>query len=211
MFAYLESLLISLAGSVSLPVFAFFASFTEELIAPIPSPSIMLITGSLASLQGYMPSSLLSFALIGALGKTLGALCVYMIADKAENLIMTKFERYFGVTHEDIERLGSKLGRGIRDYAVLTLTRALPFIPSVVVSVGSGILKIPIRVFVVTTLLGTIVRDGFYIYAGYIGLEMLKNIIDFSTHIEAYLEYAAAGIVLGVIVYAFFRKRKRAV
>lgn len=206
MFAHLESLLLSLATKVPLELFAPLASFVEEIVAPIPSPTVMVVSGSLALVQGKTLFALIPLVLLGALGKTLGGLVVYVIADKAEDFIMEKFGKYFGVTSADVERFREKVGEGARGYVTLTLLRALPFVPSSVISVGSGIIKVPLRIFVVSTFLGTIVRDGFYIYTGYAGAQVLALAIAHSGNIETYLEAGVVIAVLGYLGYKFYKK-----
>ncbi len=202
MFTHLETILMSFANSVHISVFAFIASFVEEVIAPIPSPTVMMLTGSLAKVQEYGLLMLIPIALIASVGKMCGATVVYIVADRAEDFIMVRFGKFFGVTHTDVENLGKKIGKGFRSYVTLTILRALPFVPSVVVSAGSGMLKVPMHIFLITTFLGTIFRDGFYLYAGYVGATALFAIINKSSDLETYIE---AGVVLAVLSYIGYR------
>ncbi len=208
MFTYLETVLISFASTLSLETFVFIASFVEEVVAPIPSPTVMLLAGSFAKVQEYSLFMLLVLSIIGAVGKTIGALVVYVITDKAEDVVMHKFGTFFNVTHEDVEAFGKKLGNGLKDYAMLTTLRALPFMPSVVVSVGSGLLKVPIRLFIISTFVGTIIRDGIYLYAGYIGAQALTAFVHQSTSFETYVELVVVATVLGFLGYRMIQKRK---
>ena len=209
MFTYLEEILLSFAHTLPLEMFVLVASVVEEVVAPIPSPTVMVTAGSFALIQDYTYSALVLLALIGAVGKTIGALVVYSITDKAEDVIMGKFGRFFNITHEDVEKFGKRLHGGVRDYFILTLLRALPFIPSVLISVGSGLIKVPLPVFITATFLGTILRDGFYLYAGYVGAEILTTLVSTSTHIESYVEYVVGGVILLGILYFFFKKTRR--
>ncbi len=205
MFHYFETLLLETAKTLPLIHFAWFASMVEEIIAPIPSPLVMLVTGSLAKVQGFALWYLIPLAVAGAFGKTVGALVVYTVSDIAEDIVMRgRVARFLGVTHEHIESLGARLVGGPRDYLLMTLARALPIIPSVVLSVGSGILSVPRTLFLVSTFLGTIIRDGIYLYAGYMGISALHAFINHSNTIESYVQYALAGILaalLGALAY----------
>lgn len=207
MFTTLEIALISLLHTLPLEVFAFVASFIEEVIAPIPSPTVMVLTGSAASVQEYTLYGLIVLALIAALGKTLGALVVYTIADRGENFILEKFSRFSRVSHTDIERLGAHLRGDLRDYVLLTTLRALPFIPSVVVSVGSGLLKVEKRLFIVSTILGTIIRDSVYLYFGFVGTDVLGDIITGSASVETAIEIGALMCVVIGFVYLYMRRK----
>lgn len=208
MFTALETSLISLIDRIPLEFFVFVASFVEEVIAPIPSPTVMMLSGSFAQLQGYFLPGLITLALIGAVGKTIGAIIVYFIADKAEDIVIGKFGAFFGVSREDVESLGKKFGNGSRDYLILTVLRALPIMPSSVVSVGSGILKIPLRLYIISTFLGTILRDGVYLYVGYVGTDMLKSLVDRSSHIESYVELIVGIGVLAALVFLYVKRDK---
>jgi membrane protein DedA with SNARE-associated domain len=208
MFSYLEEMLMGLAHTLSFPAFAFLGSFLEEVIAPIPSPAVMLVLGALVEIGEGTVHDLIPLAFIGALGKTLGALVVYFIADKGEDIITRKFGGLWGVTHDDIEHFGKKLGNDVHAYVLLTVLRALPFLPSVLLSVGSGILKVPRSVFIVSTFFGTIIRDSLYLYVGFVGTEALRSFVDASANVESYVEIAVGLLVLGVLTYFFFRKKR---
>lgn len=200
MFAYLEAQVLSLATLLPLPVFAAVSSFIEEIVAPIPSGPVMLVMGSLAQVQGYSLMMVFGLVLAATAGKLFGALVVYVIADKAEDILLGRFARFFGVTHTQIEAFGARLGRGWRDYVLLTILRTLPFVPSVVVSFGAGALKIPLRLFIVATIIGTILRDSFFLYLGYAGIGAAEGLIERFSTIESLLQV----LIAVVLVIAFF-------
>lgn len=206
MFAHLEEQLIALIDVLPLEVFVFVASFVEEVLAPIPSPTVMVLSGSFASLQEYALTGLLVLAGIGALGKTLGAVLVYQIAHVLEEVVVVRFGKFFGVTREDIARFGERLTGSPKDYLLLTVLRSLPFIPSSVVSVGSGVLKVPMRMYIVTTFLGTIVRDGIYLYVGFVGTEALATYISVADRTESLI---TAGVILTTLCVAGWLYWKR--
>ena len=83
MFTYIETVLMSFVNILSLEVFVFVASIIEEVIAPIPSPTVMVVAGSVAQLQERALFFLIPLAIIGALGKVIGALFVYVLPDTA--------------------------------------------------------------------------------------------------------------------------------
>ncbi len=209
MFFFLEAQLLALIQTVPLEVFVCVASFIEEVIAPIPSPTVMVASGSFAALQGYTLPSLILLACIGAIGKTLGALVVYFITFKLEGVIIEKFGRFFGITMSDIDRFGTKLTGGVRDYAILTFFRALPIMPSSLVSVGCGLLKVPLPLFIVSTFLGTIVRDSVYLYAGFVGTAALTNFIAHSTALESWVQLGIVMLTGALFVYIIYKRKKR--
>ena len=81
----------ALAQQVDPAIFVFIGSFVEEIIAPIPSPLIMVTTAGLVrSLElGWWTVAWLM--LVGAIGKTIAAYIVYVIADRAEDVLLIKY------------------------------------------------------------------------------------------------------------------------
>lgn len=209
MFNYLEQILISLSNQIPLVIFAPLASIVEEIIAPIPSPAVMIATGSLAAVQEKTFYYLILLAVLGSLGKLIGSVFVYYVADKIEDLFSGVLEKFFGVTHEDIESFGKKFTGQKKDYLVMFLLRALPIVPSSVVSIGSGILKIPIKIFVISTFLGSIVRDFIYIYFGYAGLSILVDFIKKSESIESYIQILVFLGIFGSLAFVYIKRRKK--
>lgn len=206
MFAYLEAQVLSLATLLPLPVFAALSSFIEEIVAPIPSGPVMLVMGSLAQVQGYSLLALFGLVLTATFGKLCGALVVYVIADKAEDILTGRFARFFGVTHAQIEAFGTRLGNGWRDYVLLTLLRTLPFVPSIVVSFGAGALKIPLRLFIIATIIGTILRDSFFLYLGYAGITAAEGLIERFSTIESMLQIAiATALIIAFLTLLYLR------
>lgn len=211
MVTQLEAFLLSYATVLPLPVFAALASFAEEIIAPIPSGPVMLVMGSLAQLQGYGIPGLLVLALVAATGKLAGSLVVYLITDKAEDLILTgRIASFLGVTHKQIEAFGKRLGNGWKDYALLLLLRTLPFVPSVVISAGSGLLKIPLPLFISTTFVGSIIRDALFLYVGYIGFRGAEHLFARFDTIESILQTAiVAGVIVAGTIYVYLHQKQR--
>ncbi len=209
MFTHLEEILLSYADTLPLPLFSFVASLVEEVIAPIPSPAVMIIAGTVASLQGMTIADLLLLSVIAALGKTVGALFIYFVSGKLEEVVMGKFGGFFGVTYADIEKFRTRLTGGYRDYFLLTLFRTLPFVPSTLVSIGCGLLKVPLKLYIVCTMIGTIFRDIFYLYFGFMGTAYLGTLIEGSSSLESIIQgLALLTIILGLL-FVYMKRRKK--
>jgi membrane protein DedA with SNARE-associated domain len=208
MFSNLETVLLSFINTLPLEIFVFVASFIEEVIAPVPSAAVLLVTGSFAAIQEKTLLDLIPLAIIAALGKTIGAIIVYYFSDKIGGMVITKFGNFFDVSHDSIKEFGSKITGGPRDYLFLIAFRALPILPSSVVSIGCGLMKIPLRLFIITTFIGTIVRDSIFLYIGYQGTEILSAIATHSATIESQIQMGVLVAVVLVLAYFYF-KRKR--
>ena len=208
MFQHLESILLSLINTLPLEVFVFVASFVEEVFAPIPSMAVLLLTGSFAAVQEYTLLALIPLVLIATLGKTIGAVIVYFISDKIGEATIKKFGGAFDVSHNDIKNFGNKITGTPRDYLLLIVFRALPIIPSAVVSIGCGVMKIKLRLYIITTFIGTIVRDSIFLYIGYSGTQLLSTFATNSANIESLIQTIVLLIVLAGLIYLYMRRKR---
>jgi membrane protein DedA with SNARE-associated domain len=146
----------------------FLASIVEEIIAPIPSTAVLLVSGAV-----FLPESasawetlFFTIAFPAALGITLGSFVVYAAARFLGEISIDRFGKPFGFSRESVERAKEKITRGSRDEISLFFLRAIPIIPSVVISISAGILHIPWKTFLVMTFLGTIPRALFLALIG---------------------------------------------
>lgn len=172
----LIELLHQLSGLVPLPIFTFFGAFIEEVIAPIPSPLVMTLAGSMAASLGKAWTYLIWLALVGAIGKTIGSYIIYVISDKGEDIVLNKFGKYLGVSHKEVEIIGKHLNKGWRDEFVLILLRAIPIMPTAPVSIVCGLIKINLKTYLSSTFIGTLIRNVFYLYLGFTSVGALESI-----------------------------------
>lgn len=196
----------SLSGYVSVEIFALVGSFLEELIAPIPSPFVMTIAGSMVAAQGSPFWYLIIVAIIASVGKTAGAMIWYIIADKAEDVVLGKVGRYVGLTHKQVEHFGARFSGRKRDYITLFLIRATPIIPSAPISILAGFLALPKKMFIITTFFGTIVRDFVYLYIGFSGIEAAKTFIDGTEGISSIVTITMAAVAVAIGAWIIIRK-----
>lgn len=208
MFVSLETVLLTLVDKLPLELFVFLFSFIEEVIAPVPSAAVLLLTGSIAALQERPLLALIPLAFIAALGKTLGAIVVYHLASKIGHVVVEKYGRFFSLSPATLTALGNKITNTPKDYLLLTIFRALPIIPSSVMSVGCGLLKIRFRLFIITTLIGTIIRDSIFIYMGYSGIQILNSVVTHSAGIESVAQFLILISIATGLGYLYIRRRK---
>ncbi len=200
--------LLALGQQVPLPVFTAAGSLIEEIISPLPSQGIMLFAGSLARSAHAGQWMLFFMALTGAFGKTLGCYIYYFFADKIEDKIMPRFGKYFGITHEQLERVGKRLGKGWADDVALFLLRLIPAVPSSPVSVACGLIKLNIRTFLWTAFAGSFLRNWFYLLIGYFGWEAVRRFIRPMAPYAHFWPVLAglAGLIALYFGYRFWRK-----
>lgn len=195
------------AEKVPLEVFTFVGAFFEEIIAPIPSPFVMTLAGSVAESQGYAFWYLFVLAIIASAGKTLGAVLLYILADKGEDLVMSRIGKFIGITHKDVEKFGKKFSGSNKDLIPLLLIRATPVIPSAPISLICGFLKINRKQFIISTFFGTIIRDFVYLYFGYTSLEAATELLDGLEGIESMVTLAMAIIGIGIVAWVIYIKK----
>jgi membrane protein DedA with SNARE-associated domain len=200
--------LTSYANMVPLEIFVFAGAMIEEILAPIPSPIVMTIAGSLAEAQNQTWSYLILLALIGAVGKTLGSYILYLVSDKLEDIVVGKFGKFFGLSHKEIESLGKHFSGGLRDDIIIFLARAIPIVPTAPVSIVCGAIKVRLRTYLVSTFLGTIIRNMFYLYLGYVGLAGYEKVVGQFESIEKIATVTIGLILVGGVAVIWYAKNK---
>lgn len=201
-----------LADQVPVELFAFFGSFIEELIAPIPSPVVMTLAGTMVASNGSPFWYLFVVAVIAAVGKTIGAIILYFLADKTEDVVLSRVGRYIGVTHKQVDSIGSRFKGTPRDYLTLLIIRSTPIIPSAPISLICGLIALPKKLFIICSFFGTIIRDFIYLYIGFTGLsaaaEITNGIEGMNSIVTILLGIVGAGI-FGWILYKKYLAPKK--
>lgn len=180
----------------------------EEVIAPLPSPIIMMLGGSIAASQNSPVAFLLVLALIGAASKTLGSIIIYFLGDKAEDILTSKFGKFLGISKDDTEGLGKFLKNGKKDLLAITLLRAVPVMPTAPVSVIAGIIKSDFKTYVIGTFSGLLVRNIIYLYLGYTSLGTLESMAEGFDSLEK-IGYFILSIFAGLALLWMYRRRQK--
>lgn len=186
-----------LSRSISLELFVIIGAFLEEIIAPIPSPFVMTIAAVIAGEQGYNLLQLALLVVIGAAGKTASTYVVYVVSDKAEDFMVSRFGKYVGLDRGQIEKIGAFFQGTWWDDVLLFLSRAIPIIPTFPVSVAAGVIKYHVKGYIIATFFGALVRNIFYLWVGYFGYEQLGNIWEMIKNSPVMIGIFA---ILGVVV-----------
>jgi len=204
----LTEYLTLVSNQVPLPIFTFLGALIEEIIAPIPSPLVMTLAGSIASAASQNWIYIILLAITGALGKTLGSYVIYFIGNKFETIVVSKLGFFIGITEKDVEKISAKLNSGKRDDIVLFLLRAIPVIPTAPVSIVCGILKIDLKTYLYSTFLGTVVRNLIYLYLGFTSINALESLNSSIGSFEK-LGYAIVILItISIFIYIYKQKNK---
>jgi membrane protein DedA with SNARE-associated domain len=143
----------------------------EEIIGPIPSPVILMSSGSIVASRGLGWSYLILLAVFASAGKSLASWIIYYITDKTEDFLLSKYGRLLGISHKNVEKIGSYFNGSWKDDFLIFLFRAIPIFPTTTVSVACGFIKIDQKSFIRSTFLGFFIRSLFILYLGYQGIE----------------------------------------
>lgn len=205
----IETWLIEKANHIAVEYFVAIGAAVEEIIAPIPSPIIMTLAGSVAKAQEKAALYLILLAIIGAVAKTLASWVVYYISDKAEDVVIAKFGKFVGITHKEVEKIGNYFSGSHKDMWIMALARAIPIIPTAPVSIVSGIIKLNIKSYLIGTVIGTFVRNLLYLYLGYFGASSAENVLNGLDSLESIVQLGLVIIGGTVLAVLFYRRQKQ--
>ena len=194
--------LTNFANTVSLPFFMVVGALTEEIFAIIPSPFVPLTAGSLAFKQNETVIYILFLGLVGALAKTFSTSLVFWISDKLEDLISKgKFGKLLGLEANELERYGQIFSKTKSNTLIIFILRALPFVPTLPVTVVAGLIKVKYRIFAIGTFFGIFVRNSFYLFAAFYGLQHFQSLMEGFDVINSVLKII---VIIGFLAFAFF-------
>ena len=205
----IESLILFIE-KVVLPLGAkgvFLAEFIEEIIVPIPSALILLGSGFIF-LKGSLSFSLLGdlfFKVVfpATLGLTLGSFVIYYLAFKLEKFFIEKFGKFASITQDDIEKLKFKFENTKYDEWFLIFARIFPVVPSVLIAVFCGIIKMPFKKYFFITIAGAFFRS---LLLSIIGWQIGEFYIKFAKTIGKFENIFFILIIFIILVFIMYRK-----
>jgi membrane protein DedA with SNARE-associated domain len=183
----------------------FVGCFIEEVISPIPSFVVLIPAGAAALVQGHSWWYLPVLALIGGVGRILASMLLYVIADKAKDWLFSSGRRFFGVTHKQLEDFGKRFSGSRRDWWLLFSLNAIPVLPTAVLSLACGFVRIDFRLFVTATYLGSLINSVFYMSIGYAGVQVADSL----RHAEIASQIVVWVLVVAAVVWLFYYRAKR--
>lgn len=190
----------------------FIGVIIEQIIVPIPSPLIIMGAGAILIPPGLsLPNAFIQILWVivvpGTIASTLGSYIGYLISYYGGKALVVRFQRFLGADWNQIENLEKRF-RGKREALSIFLTRAIPVFPISLVSIFSGLLRIPIRPFTLYTFLGSIFRCFFLAFFGWwIGATYEKAAarLDSVETIISILMLLGMGVAFGYLYYKFRR------
>lgn len=150
---------------LGMSTFGYFGLFAlmalESMIAPVPSEAVMPFAGYLA-LQGRF--DFWTAVLVSSLGSVFGSLISYYMGTYLGRPFVLKFGKYLLLEEEHLEWTEKWFGK--QGDKTIFISRFVPVVRHLI-SIPAGIAKMPLRKFVVYTLIGATTWNFILIYAGY--------------------------------------------
>lgn len=195
---------------VPLEVFVFVGTCIDEIISPIPAFFVLVPAGIAAHMQEVPLWYLWVLAIISGIARALSGYVLYLFADKLEDIIFAKKRKLFGHSHQDIEAYGERLGgkNKAKSWLLLFFMHALPVFPGTLLSLGSGFIRLPVVIFLSSTLLGSAVAAFFFLYMGYIGIQTATLI----NHLDTTTQLVTIGLILliaSLLLWRYLKTRRR--
>ena len=192
---------MKLSQIVPLELYVLIGAFAEEVVSPIPSAIILITAGGIMNFQASNLSYIFFVSLLATVAKTSGAIILYLLANKFEELFLNKFGNFFGVNRAIIENLGAKLKGNWWDYLLLIFMYFSPIFPSGPISLMAGFFKVPIKVFVLSYMAGTYLKSLLYLYIGFTGADFYEKWSAGLATAESYIQFGMIALVVGVILW----------
>lgn len=174
--------------------------FLENVFPPIPSELIMPAAGFAASLGKI---NLLMVIIAGTVGSVLGALPLYYLGSKFDEMrllrLVNRYGKYLLISPQDIQnsqRWFDKYGK-----SVVFFGRMIPAIRSLI-SIPAGMARMPLLPFLILTAIGSFLWSALLAYAGFV---LGANYQKVAPVVESFGRYAA--IIIGILVLYWLIKR----
>mgnify|MGYP000249074280 CR=1 FL=1 len=194
----------------------FAGSIIEEVIAPIPSTMVILFGGFFlvpqdATFWEAAGTVVLKVMIPASIGMSLGSLFPYYIARLGERVAVKKFGKLLQVDDAMIDKAQAYFAKSKSDEMLLFVVRAVPVVPSVVIGVFCGLMKLPVKEFLIWSFLGSLIRTFILGMVGWATGAAYTAYAHRISQVEDVVLYACiAGFVGLVVWYYFFRRRKKA-
>ncbi len=139
----------------------FSSSFVNEIFAVLPYN--VILSGPLFFIKDptslHTLGKLLIFVTIPvSIGSSLGSLVSYTLAYVGGKPAIDKFGKYLRFSWSGVERMEEKFKGNWYDEIFFLALRSIPFLPSLPINLGAGILRMRLVTFFTLTILGTILK-----------------------------------------------------
>lgn len=185
----------------------FLAEVVEEVIVPIPSAMILLGSGFIF-LKGPLTLDIIKtlfFTIVipASLGLTVGSFIIYYLSYRLEGFFIEKFGKFAGISQTDLDNLSKKFKGGLYDDLLIIFFRVVPLVPSVLLAVFCGIIKMPFKRYALLTMIGAFLRS---LSLAIIGWQVGEVYIKYAKLIGAIENKVFMAIIVFILIYLLYRK-----
>lgn len=170
----------------------------ENVFPPIPSEIVLGLAGFTAS-EGE--ATVIGMIIAATIGSVVGAWVLYGLAAAIGPVrvraIVIRYGSWIGFSEPDLDRAETWFDRRSR-WAVL-ICRCIPLVRSLI-SIPAGFRRMPIGLFTVFTLLGSLVWNSVLIVAGYLLADQWKRVLDVTEPFQTAVVIAFALLFVALIV-----------
>lgn len=164
----------------------FYGAILEELFYIVPSSLVQLSAGAILlgelQLSGELiVKSILWVGIPASIGVTIGSLPYYALGYFGGKPAIERWGKWLGVSWKSVEEFDKKMTKTWWDDFIFTGLRALPILPSVVLSIGPGVFRLPMRTYLVGSFVGTFIRATIM---GFVGSRLGASAATFAQTVE---------------------------
>ena len=179
----------------------------ENIFPPIPSEVILLFGGFMTT---FTDMNVIGVIIASTLGSLLGAIALYYIGkilnkERLKKIITSKYGKLLRLTPEDIDKADNWFDT--KGNKTIFFCRFIPLIRSLI-SIPAGMSEMPMKKFLIYTILGSAIWNTALTIAGSIVGENwtdILEIMDNYSHIIVIL--LAIAFLIAIII--FYKKRKK--
>lgn len=195
----------------------FLASVLEEVVVPIPSTIIqtgagfLFLAGQSITLQTIL-LLVTKVAFPAALGATVGSLMIYGLIWWGGAIFVERFGAYFMLSPKKIERAKEYVLSHKSLIWAFCLVRFIPVLPSVFIAATAGIIRLPFRIYFLTTLIGMFVRGLYLGFAGWMSGKAFHTVSASGSLVGMFFWFAIGVLAISMITMAlvfYVRKNKQ--
>ena len=179
----------------------------ENIFPPIPSEVILTLSGFMTA---YTKMTIIGVIIFSTLGSLIGAIILYYIGyiikeRRIKSIINSKFGRFLGLKETHIDNsLNWFRKKGKR---TVFFCRFIPVVRSLI-SIPAGIFKMNIKIFLIFTLLGSIIWNSALVIAGRILGEKWELVVKFISKYSIVWIVIFVIFVISLLVYRIIKKKK---
>lgn len=170
----------------------------ENVFPPIPSEVVLGLAGYTAA-QG--DATVIGMIIAATIGSVVGAWVLYGFAAAVGPLrlraIVIRYGGWIGFSEPDLDRAEAWFDR--RSRIAVLVCRCIPLIRSLI-SIPAGFRRMPLGVFTIFTLLGSLVWNTVLVTAGYLLADQWDRILDFTEPFQEVVVVILALLVVAVII-----------